>query len=158
MSESWHDPYAEDAEPQQQGPPAEPSQNNEPESPIEPKPGASLSLFEPEPTKAEEPFILQSFTPPPLDEEVRRFGLGWSAGIAFSGAIVFMVFVGWLVDLLMGTRPWGIVAGVILGALIGFFELFHISSRIFPNSTPPKVNPLLSSHDRQDPQDNAFRL
>ena len=158
MSEDWQDPYAEDAEPHRQDPSAAQTQLDGPEAVTEPRPDTSLSLFEPETKTTEEPFILQSFTPPSLDEEVRRVGLGWSAGIAFSGAIAFMVFVGWLVDLLMGTRPWGIVAGVILGAAIGFFELFHISSRIFPNKTSPKVNPLLSSYDQQDPQDTAFRL
>ena len=158
MSENWQDPYAEDAEPHQQDPSAEQTQIIGPEAASDQEPETSLSLFEPETKTTEEPFILQSFTPPSLDEEVRRVGLGCSAGIAFSGAIAFMVFVGWLVDLLMGTRPWGIVAGVIFGALIGFFELFHISSRIFPTKTSPKVNPLLSSHDQQDSQDNAFRL
>jgi len=149
MSQDWQDPYAEDAEPERavSAVVVPPTINAEPALPTSEN---SLSLFEPEPARSDEPFILESFTPVSAGENARRFGLGWSAGIAFSGAIAFMVFLGWLVDLLVGSSPWGIVLGVVLGAAIGFFQLFRITSRIFPDSSAPKVNPLLSSHDRQD--------
>ncbi|HQZ82350.1 MAG TPA: AtpZ/AtpI family protein [Pyrinomonadaceae bacterium] len=150
MSQDWQDPYGEDAEPQKAVSAPEPAATVETESNFAREPGNSLSLFDPEPAKDDEPFILESFTPASADENARRFGLGWSAGIAFSGAIAFMVFLGWLVDLLIGSAPWGIVLGVILGAAIGFFQLFRITSRIFPNNSAPKVNPLLSSRNRQD--------
>ncbi|KXK00845.1 MAG: putative F0F1-ATPase subunit (ATPase gene1) [Acidobacteria bacterium OLB17] len=142
MSQDWQDPYADDEEPQNAAAPDP--------VPVEPEVSPDVSLFEPEPAEKEEPFILESFTPPTQAESARRFGLGWAAGVAFSSAIAFMVFLGWLVDLLIGTSPWGIVAGVVIGAAIGFFELFRISSRIFPKSSAPRVNPLLAPHDHED--------
>lgn len=150
MSQDWQDPYAEDAEPTEAVSAVDPAAVHRPEKIIAKDAENSLSIFEPEPAKPHEPFILESFTPVSAGENARRFGLGWSAGIAFSGAIAFMVFLGWLVDLLVGSSPWGIVLGVILGAAIGFFQLFRITSRIFPDNSAPKVNPLLSTHDRQD--------
>lgn len=150
MSQDWQDPYAEDAEPER--PADEPVVKSATENAFADVPESSFSLFGQEPAKDEEPFILESFTPVSAGENARRFGLGWSAGIAFSGAVAFMVFLGWLIDLLIGSSPWGIVLGVVIGAMIGFFQLFKITSRIFPKSSAPKVNPLLSTRDGQTDQ------
>jgi hypothetical protein len=50
----------------------------------------------------DEPFVLSSYTPPTQAEVVRQTGLAYTIGIAFFVAIVFMGFLGWLVDLLLG--------------------------------------------------------
>jgi F0F1-type ATP synthase assembly protein I len=44
-----------------------------------------------------------------------------------------MLILGWFADLLLGTQPWGIVGGIVLGAVIGFFQFFKITSQIFKN-------------------------
>jgi len=152
MSQDWQDPYAEDAEPERPASADKPVVNSTTENAFADVPESSFSLFGQEPAKDEEPFILESFTPVSAGENARRFGLGWSAGIAFSGAVAFMVFLGWLIDLLIGSSPWGIVLGVVIGAMIGFFQLFKITSRIFPKNSAPKVNPLLSTRDGQTDQ------
>ena len=64
-------------------------------------------------------------------DAVRNTGLAWSAGIAFFGAVVFMLILGWGADVLLGTSPWGIVGGIVLGSVIGFVQFFRISSQIF---------------------------
>lgn len=63
-------------------------------------------------------------------EVFRRTGLAWSAAIALFGSVVFMLAIGWVADVLLGSSPWGIVVGVVLGALIGFLQLFRITSQI----------------------------
>ena len=106
----------------------------------------------------EEPLILSNYPPQSTSETVRQTGLAWTAGIAFFGAIVFMLFIGWLVDLLVGTSPWGIVGGIVLGSIIGFMQFFRITRQIFrPGTSAPAENPLLSTvqepvdrHDRFD--------
>ena len=93
----------------------------------------------------EEPFILSNYSPQSTAETVRQTGLAWTAGIAFFGAIVFMLFIGWLVDLLVGTSPWGIVGGIVLGSIIGFMQFFRITRQIFRSDTStPAEKPLLS--------------
>jgi F0F1-type ATP synthase assembly protein I len=66
-----------------------------------------------------------------MAESVRRSGLAYSAGIAFVAAVVFMLILGWGADLLLGSSPWGVVIGIVLGSAIGFVQLFRISSQIF---------------------------
>jgi len=83
------------------------------------------------PTADAEPFILSNAPPDSIAETARRSGLAWSMGIAFFSAVVFMLLIGWGADLLFGSSPWGKVAGIVLGSIIGFIQLFRISSQIF---------------------------
>jgi len=68
-------------------------------------------------------------------DTARNTGLAFSAGIGLFGAVVFMMLLGWLVDLFFGASPWGIVGGIILGAIIGFIQFFRTTSQI---SNPSK--------------------
>lgn len=77
------------------------------------------------------PFIISAAEPASLAETTRRDGLAWSAGIAFFASVVFMLILGWGADLLLGSSPWGIVGGIVIGSLIGFVQLFRLSSQIF---------------------------
>lgn len=77
-----------------------------------------------------DPYILSSAPAESLAETARRSGLAWSLGIAFFSAVVFMLILGWGADLLFGTSPWGVVVGIIVGSVIGFFQLFRLSSQI----------------------------
>ncbi len=70
------------------------------------------------------------YTPPTADESVRMSGLAWSAGIMLFGSIVFMLILGWFADLLFGSTPYGIVIGMVLGAIIGFVQIFRINAEI----------------------------
>ncbi|MEZ5308421.1 MAG: AtpZ/AtpI family protein [Pyrinomonadaceae bacterium] len=71
------------------------------------------------------------FTVPDSPAEIiRKTGLAYSAAIAMFGSVIFMMILGWFGDLMLGTSPWGIVLGIFVGAGIGFFQLFQISSRI----------------------------
>jgi len=94
----------------------------------------------------EPPFVPVVYTPETTQETVRRSGLAWSAGIVFFGAVAFMLFLGWLADLVLGSSPWGIVGGVVLGSVIGFVQFFRISSQIYAPK-PSEHRPLLSPED-----------
>jgi F0F1-type ATP synthase assembly protein I len=96
----------------------------------------------------EPPFIPVQYTPEPLEESVRQSGLAWSAGIAFFGSVAFTLFLGWIADQLLGSSPWGIVGGIVLGSLIGFVQFFRITSQIFPSKkSDNEIRPLLSRKD-----------
>lgn len=77
---------------------------------------------------------------PTVAETVRMSGLAWTAGIMFFGSVGFMLILGWLVDTLLGSSPWGIVGGIILGSIIGFVQLVRINTQILntPNSARPR--------------------
>ncbi|MDQ3220226.1 MAG: AtpZ/AtpI family protein [Acidobacteriota bacterium] len=95
----------------------------------------SLSLFDTDSDESEttekEEFVLSTAEPESFAETTRRSGLAWSAGIVFFASIVFMLILGWGADLLFGSSPWGIVAGIVLGSLIGFIQFFRLTSQIF---------------------------
>lgn len=80
---------------------------------------------------ADEPLILSSAAPTEsAAETARRSGLAWSIGFVFVVSVVFLLILGWGADLLFGSSPWGMVVGIVIGSLIGFFQLFRISSQI----------------------------
>ena len=95
-----------------------------------------LSIFDSDPEDTgenidKEDFVLLRAEPETFAETARRSGLAWSAGIAFFASVVFMLILGWGADLLFGTSPWGMVGGIVLGSLIGFVQLFRLTSQIF---------------------------
>src|SRR6476469_3200796 len=64
-------------------------------------------------------------------ESARRMGRGYAAGVTFFATVAFMLFIGWGADLLLGTKPWGIVVGIVLGAVMAFIQFFRITNRIY---------------------------
>ncbi len=93
----------------------------------------------------------KAFTPDSAGETVRKTGLAWSAAIVLFGSVTFMMLLGWFVDLTIGSKPWGIVGGIILGAIIGFVQFFRTTAQIL---NPPKSNlkkhPLFLGEDDND--------
>lgn len=66
-----------------------------------------------------------------MAETIRQSGLAYSAAIVLFGSIIFTMLLGWFADLLLGSSPWGIVGGIILGGIIGFIQFFRMTSQIF---------------------------
>jgi len=71
--------------------------------------------------------------PPSVAETARKSGLAYGAAITLFGSVIFLLALGWLADWFLGTSPWGIVLGIVLGAIIGFYQFFRITSQIFKN-------------------------
>jgi F0F1-type ATP synthase assembly protein I len=90
-----------------------------------------LSLFDSMDETDKEDFVISEAEPESMAETMRRSGLAYSAGIALFAAVVFMTILGWGADLLLGTSPWGIVGGIVLGSAIGFIQFFRLTSQIF---------------------------
>lgn len=77
------------------------------------------------------PSILQNdYKPETAAETIRKSGLAYAAALTLFGAIVFMLIVGWIFDLIFGSTPWGIVVGIAVGAVIGFYQFFKLTSQI----------------------------
>ena len=89
------------------------------------------SLLDADERIEQEPYVLSEGTPLTTAETVRSSGLAWSAAIALFGAVLVMLVIGWGADLLLGSSPWGIVVGIVIGALIGFIQFFRITADIY---------------------------
>ena len=62
-----------------------------------------------------------------------------------------MLFLGWIADLLFGSSPFGIVAGVVIGSAIGFIQFFRISKQIFePSNKRSEIRTLMSDAGDDD--------
>ena len=85
-------------------------------------------------TAENEPLLFQSsFTPETPGETIRKSGLAYSAALALVGSVVFMLIIGWVLDSFLGTSPWCLVGGIVLGSAIGFYQFFKITSEILKN-------------------------
>lgn len=104
-----------------------------PSEPAKKDTGSLQSIFDSddEGKKDAEPYVLSEAEPQSAEETVRTSGLAWSAGIVLFASVVFMMIIGWGADLLFGSTPWGIVGGIVLGAVIGFVQFFRLTSQIF---------------------------
>ncbi|HBR57404.1 MAG TPA: hypothetical protein DEA22_08025 [Blastocatellia bacterium] len=99
-----------------------------------------MSIFDPTEAASSDPSIAsksdvsaahRDYEPPSAADAIRMSGLAWSVGIVLFASIAFMMVIGWFADLLLGSSPWGIVGGIVLGSLIGFIQLFRVTSQIF---------------------------
>ena len=81
-----------------------------------------------------EPGLLKSnYTPDTPGETIRKSGLAYSAALALFGSVLFMLIIGWLLDSFLGTSPWLLIGGIVLGAIIGFYQFFKLTSQIIKN-------------------------
>ena len=63
-------------------------------------------------------------------ETNRKSGLAYAAGFSLFSAVVAGLIAGWLMDRWLGTRPWLLVTGIVLGAVAGFYQFIRVSSRL----------------------------
>ena len=64
------------------------------------------------------------------DEINRKSGLAYAAAFSLFAAVVGGLIVGWLLDRWLGTSPWLLVAGLVLGSAAGLYEFFRASSKL----------------------------
>jgi len=69
---------------------------------------------------------------PERDEEsvARKSGLVYAAVFSFVLSTVTMLGLGWALDRWLGTSPWLVVTGIVLGAGVGFYQFIRLLSRI----------------------------
>lgn len=65
------------------------------------------------------------------DEETnRKSGVAYAAALGLFFSVAAMTGAGWLLDRWLGTRPWLLVVGLVLGAAVGFFEFVRLTSKL----------------------------
>jgi ATP synthase protein I len=64
------------------------------------------------------------------EELNRKSGLAYAAAFSLFAAVVAGLILGWLLDRWLGTRPWFLVGGLVLGAAAGLYEFIRTSSKL----------------------------
>jgi ATP synthase protein I len=67
-----------------------------------------------------------------LQASFRRAGPVAAAAYSLIGAIILLGGLGYLGDRWLGTEPWLLVAGLLLGIVVGFYELARVVWRRIP--------------------------
>jgi ATP synthase protein I len=60
----------------------------------------------------------------------RKAGLAYAAAFSLFAAVVSGLILGWLLDRWLGTKPWLLVVGIVLGAAAGFYEFIRSASKL----------------------------
>jgi F0F1-type ATP synthase assembly protein I len=58
-----------------------------------------------------------------LQETIRRSGPAAAASYTLIGAIILLGGIGYAIDEWRGTSPWFLLGGLLLGLVVGFYEL-----------------------------------
>ncbi|MBM3779833.1 MAG: hypothetical protein FJW23_16615 [Acidimicrobiia bacterium] len=61
-----------------------------------------------------------------LQENLRRAGPAAAASYALVGAVLLLGGLGYALDAWQGTTPWFLLAGLLLGVVVGLYELAKV--------------------------------
>jgi len=64
-----------------------------------------------------------------LQENAERAGSAAGAAYALVGGILVRGGIGYAVDKWRGTSPWGLIIGLLLGVIVGFYDLVKTTAR-----------------------------
>ncbi len=68
---------------------------------------------------------------PPNQDENRKSGFAYAAGLTLFASVAAFTGVGWFLDKWLGTQPWFLVGGIVLGSAAGLFEFVRLSSKTY---------------------------
>lgn len=60
----------------------------------------------------------------------RKSGLIYGAITSLVVSIIVMLGIGWALDRWLGIGPWGVVGGILLGSVVGFYQFIRIIGKI----------------------------
>jgi len=67
----------------------------------------------------------------PDEDENRKTGFAYAAGITLFASVASFCLIGWLLDKWLGTDPWLLIAGIVVGSAAGLFEFVRLSSKTY---------------------------
>ena len=60
----------------------------------------------------------------------RKSSIAYAAALSLFFSVATLLGLGWLLDRWLGTTPWLMVAGIVLGSALGLYEFVRLTSRI----------------------------
>jgi ATP synthase protein I len=67
---------------------------------------------------------------PDNGEANRKSGIAYAAALTLFFSVALLTGVGWLLDRWLGTAPWLLAAGLVLGAVAGFYQFVRLTSKL----------------------------
>ena len=64
-------------------------------------------------------------------QENRKSGFAYAAGVALFASVVTFCAAGWLIDKWFHTDPWGLIIGIVLGSAAGLYEFVRLSAKTY---------------------------
>jgi ATP synthase protein I len=64
------------------------------------------------------------------EETNRKSGIAYAAALTLFASVVSFCGAGWLLDRWLGTKPWLMVVGIVVGAAAGFYEFIRLTSKL----------------------------
>ena len=63
-------------------------------------------------------------------ETNRKSGIAYGAALALFMSVASLCGLGWALDRWLATAPWLMVTGIVLGAVLGFYQFIRLTSRL----------------------------
>jgi ATP synthase protein I len=60
----------------------------------------------------------------------RKSGVAYAAALTLFFSVATLCGAGWLLDRWLGTRPWLLVAGLVLGSVVGFYQFIKLTAKL----------------------------
>lgn len=64
------------------------------------------------------------------EEMARKSGIAYVAAFTLFMSVAVMLGLGWVLDRWFGTAPWLLIAGIVLGAIAGFYQFVRLTSKL----------------------------
>ena len=64
------------------------------------------------------------------EDTARKSGIAYAAALALFFTVATMLGIGWALDRWLGTSPWLLVAGIVLGSALGLYEFVRLTSKL----------------------------
>lgn len=67
---------------------------------------------------------------PQKEEANRKSGIAYAAALTLFASVISLGGFGWLLDRALGTKPWLLVVGLVLGAVAGFYQFIRLTAKL----------------------------
>ena len=65
------------------------------------------------------------------EDQNRKTGFAYAAGITLFASVATFTALGWVLDKWLGTDPWLLIGGIVLGSAAGLYEFVRLSSKTY---------------------------
>ena len=65
------------------------------------------------------------------NDENRKSGFAYAASITLFASVASFCALGWFLDKWLGTNPWLLIVGIVLGSAAGLYEFVRLSSKTY---------------------------